>query len=172
MSTSARGQQAAELSFVGIKQQSARLRGEIEARLKKVLDHGAFINGPEIAELEAELKRQTGAGAVIACSSGTDAITIPLLGADLTVQDAVFVPAFTYNATANAVLLAGATPVFVDVDPVTFNLSPKALEQRIAEIKAEGRLRPAAVISLSTAFSRSSNAGHFPPLGLGRPTVT
>jgi dTDP-4-amino-4,6-dideoxygalactose transaminase len=137
-----------EISFVGIKQQKARLRADIERRIGVVLDHGAFIGGPEIAELEAALKARTGAAAVVACSSGTDAIVIPLMAEELTRQDAVFLPAFTYNATANAVLMAGGTPVFVDVEAATFNLDPADLERKISAVAAEGRLRPRAVIAV------------------------
>ena len=136
------------LTFVGIKQQAARLRAEIEGRLHGVLDHGAFIAGPEIAELEAELARRSGAKSVIACSSGTDALIIPLLAESLGPEDAVFIPTFTYNATANAVLLSRATPVFVDVDEASFNLCPKDLERRVAEVKAAGKLTPRAVIAV------------------------
>ncbi|MFO1186593.1 MAG: DegT/DnrJ/EryC1/StrS family aminotransferase [Alphaproteobacteria bacterium] len=137
-----------EITFVGIKQQKERLRADIERRLGKVLDHGAFIGGPEIAELEAALKARTGAAAVIACASGTDAIIIPLMAEKLTREDAVFLPAFTYNATANSVLIAGATPVFVDVDRNTFNMDVRDLEARIDSVKAEGHLRPRAVIAV------------------------
>jgi dTDP-4-amino-4,6-dideoxygalactose transaminase len=139
---------ADEITFFGIKQQKTTLRADIGRRLNAVLDHGAFIGGPEIAELEAALKARTGAAAVIACSSGTDAIVIPLMAEGLGREDAVFVPAFTYNATANAVLLAGATPVFVDVDAASCNIDPVDLELRIAGVLAEGWLRPRAVIAV------------------------
>jgi dTDP-4-amino-4,6-dideoxygalactose transaminase len=137
-----------EITFVGIKQQKARLRADIERRLGAVLDHGAFIGGPEIAELEAELKRRTGAAAVVACSSGTDAIVIPLMAEELTRTDAVFIPAFTYNATANAALMAGGTPVFVDVDAKTFNIDTADLEAKIDAVLKDGRLKPHSIIAV------------------------
>jgi dTDP-4-amino-4,6-dideoxygalactose transaminase len=137
-----------EITFVGIKQQKARLRADIERRLGKVLDHGAFIGGPEIAELEAALKARTGAAAVIACSSGTDAIIIPLMAEELTREDAVFLPSFTYNATANSVLIAGASPVFVEVSRDTFNMDARDLEAKIEAVKLHGRLKPRAVIAV------------------------
>jgi dTDP-4-amino-4,6-dideoxygalactose transaminase len=111
-----------------------------------VLDHGKYIAGPEIDELEALLAERTGAAAAVACASGTAALIIPLMAAGIGDGDAVFLPAFSYNATANAVLLAGATPVFVDNDPATFNMDPVDLEQRLENVKREGKLRPAAVI--------------------------
>ena len=82
----------------------------------------------------------------MACASGTAALIIPLLARGVGPGDAVFMPAFTYNATANAVLLAGATPVFVDIDPATFNIDPTDLERRIEEVRAQGALTPRAVI--------------------------
>ena len=135
-----------EIAFIDLKAQQRRIRANVEARLKDVLDHGRYIAGPEIDELEALLAEKTGAAAAVACASGTAALIIPLLAAGVDTGDAVFLPAFSYNATANAVLLAGAAPVFVDIDPGTFNMDPADLERRIEEVKREGALRPAAVI--------------------------
>jgi UDP-2-acetamido-2-deoxy-ribo-hexuluronate aminotransferase len=135
-----------EIAFIDLKAQQRRIRSRIEARLRAVLDHGRYIAGPEIEELEALLAEKTGAAAAVACASGTAALIIPLLAAGIEDGDAVFIPAFSYNATANAVLLTGATPVFVDIDPDTFNMNARDLEARIAEVARSGRLRPAAVI--------------------------
>lgn len=135
-----------EIAFIDLKAQQRRIRGRIEARLKAVLDHGRYIAGPEIEELEALLAEKTGAAAAVACASGTAALIIPLLAHGIDTGDAVFIPAFSYNATANAVLLTGATPVFVDVDPMTFNMDADDLARRIDVVKREGALRPAAVI--------------------------
>jgi len=135
-----------EIAFIDLKAQQRRIRARIEARLGAVLDHGRYIAGPEIEELEALLAERTGAAAAVACASGTAALIIPLLAAGVEDGDAVFIPAFSYNATANAVLLTGATPVFVDIDPATFNMDPADLEARIGEVKRDGRLKPAAVI--------------------------
>ncbi len=135
-----------EIAFIDLKAQQRRIRPRIEARLKAVLDHGRYIAGPEIEELEALLAERTGAAAAVACASGTAALIIPLLAAGVDTGDAVFIPAFSYNATANAVLLTGATPVFVDIDPATFNMDAGDLEARISDIRREGKLRPAAVI--------------------------
>lgn len=135
-----------DIAFVDLKAQQRRIRARIEARLKAVLDHGRYIAGPEIEELEALLAERTGAAAAVACASGTAALIIPLLAAGIEEGDAVFLPAFSYNATANAVLLTGATPVFVDIDPSTFNMDPADLDARVAETRAGGALKPAAVI--------------------------
>lgn len=135
-----------EIAFIDLKAQQRRIRERIEARLKAVLDHGRYIAGPEIDELEERLCEATGAKAAVACASGTAALIVPLLAAGIDTGDAVFIPAFTYNATANAVLLTGAAPVFVDCDPDTFNMDPAALEARIEETRRAGVLRPAAVI--------------------------
>jgi len=136
------------IAFVDLKAQQARIRDRIEARLRAVLDHGRYILGPEIDELEARLTAETGAGAAVACASGTDALIIPLLARGVGPGDAVFLPAFTYNATANAIALIGATPVFVDVDPKTFNIDPNDLAWRIDEVHQAGRLIPRAVVAV------------------------
>ena len=137
-----------DIAFIDLKAQQRRIRPAIEKRLQAVLDHGRYIAGPEIDELEETLAERTGASTVIACASGTAALIIPLLARGVGQGDAVFVPAFTYNATANAILLAGATPVFVDIDAKTFNIDPRDLEHRIAAVRAEGKLQPRAVIPI------------------------
>lgn len=134
-----------QMQFIDLKAQQALIRDKIEARLMAVLDHGAYIAGPEIEQLEAELAAFTGAADVVAVGSGTQALTIPMMALGVGQGDAVFVPAFTYNATANAVLRVGATPIFVDVQPHTFNMDPVDLARRIDEARAAG-LKPRAVV--------------------------
>ncbi len=136
------------IAFIDLKAQQARVRARVEARFQAILDHGAYINGPEVAELETALCAFTGAGKALAVASGTDALVMPMMAMDLTPADAVFIPAFTYNATASAVILAGATPVFVDVRGQDFNIDPADLERRIAEVKREGRLTPRLVVAV------------------------
>ena len=126
------------IAFIDLKAQQKVIRDRVEKRLIAVLDHGRYIAGPEIDELEQELCKKTGAKHCIACSSGTDALIIPMMGMQMTREDAVFIPAFTYNATANAVLVAGATPVFVDIDPSTLNMSATDLARRVEEAKKAG----------------------------------
>ncbi|WP_051881365.1 DegT/DnrJ/EryC1/StrS family aminotransferase [Parvularcula oceani] len=128
----------APIAFIDLVAQQARIRDKVEARLTAVLDHGRYIAGPEIEELETLLAEQVGAEHCIACSSGTDALVIPMMALELTPKDAVFVPAFTYNATANAVALAGGTPVFVDIRPDTFNMDPEDLKIRIGQARKAG----------------------------------
>ena len=138
--------QVGNIAFIDLQAQQRRIRPAIERRLQAVLDHGRYIAGPEIAELEEKLAERTGAKAAIACASGTAALIIPLLAQGIGAGDAVFVPAFTYNATANAVLLSGATPVFVDIDAATFNMDLTHLERCIADVRDSGKLNPRAVI--------------------------
>lgn len=136
------------IAFIDLKAQQARVRGQVEARFRRILDHGAYINGPEVAELEAALCAFTGAEKALAVANGTDALIIPMLAMGLGAGDAVFVPAFTYNATANAVLLAGAQPVFCDVRARDYNLDPDDLDRRIEAVKREGRLTPRMIIAV------------------------
>lgn len=144
--TLAKKTQVGDIAFIDLVAQQRRIRPAIEKRLQQVLDHGRYIAGPEIDELEETLAERTGARTVTACASGTAALIIPLLARGIGRGDAVFAPAFSYNATANAILLAGATPVFVDIDPDTFNMDPDDLKRRIETVKSEGRLHPAAII--------------------------
>ena len=136
------------IAFIDLKAQQARIRDRVEARFSAVLDHGAYINGPEVVELEQALCAFSGAGKALAVGNGTDALIMAMLAMDLKRTDAVFIPAFTYNATASAVILAGATPVFVDVRPGDFNIDPEDLEQRIRQTRREGRLTPSLVLTV------------------------
>jgi len=136
------------IPFLDLKSQQARIAGELRRRMDGVLAHCQFILGPEVAELETELARFCGARHCVAVSSGTDAIQIAFMAEGIGEGDAVFLPAFTYTATAEVPLVLGATPVFVDVDPRTFQIDPAHLEQRIGEVRRAGKLRPRAVIGV------------------------
>ena len=136
------------IPFLDLKAQQARIAPELRRRLDAVLAHGQFILGPEVAELEAALAEFCGAAQCVAVSSGTDALQIALMAEGIGPGDAVFLPAFTYTATAEVPLLLGAVPVFVDVDPRTFQIDPGHLAARIAAVRAAGRLRPRAVIGV------------------------
>jgi dTDP-4-amino-4,6-dideoxygalactose transaminase len=131
-----------------VKAQQALIRAEIDRRIAAVLDSGRFINGPEVAELEERLAAFAGCGHAVGVSSGTDALQIAMMAEGIGRGDAVFLPAFTYTATAEVPLTLGATPVFVDVSAATFNIDIADLEARIAAVKREGRLRPRAVIGV------------------------
>jgi UDP-2-acetamido-2-deoxy-ribo-hexuluronate aminotransferase len=136
------------IPFIDLKTQQARIAGDLRRRLDGVLAHCQFILGPEVAELETELARFCGARHCVAVSSGTDAIQIAFMAEGIGPGDAVFLPAFTYTATAEVPLVLGATPVFVDVDPRTFQIDPAHLESRIAEVRRKGGLRPRALIGV------------------------
>jgi dTDP-4-amino-4,6-dideoxygalactose transaminase len=136
------------IPFLDLKAQQARLGPALRARIDAVLAHGQFILGPEVAELEDRLAAYCGAAHCVTVSSGTDALQIAMMAEGIGPGDAVFLPAFTYTATAEVPLLLGATPVFVDVDPRTFQLDPAALAARIAQVKEAGNLRPRAVIGV------------------------
>ncbi len=135
-----------ELEFAGLKAQYAALQPQIAARMAGVFRHGQFIMGPEVAELEAALAEFAGVAHVVSVSSGTDAITAPMMALGVGPGDAVFLPAFTFPATAEVPALLGAEPVFVDVDPRTYNIDPADLDAAVARVVAEGRLRPKAVV--------------------------
>jgi dTDP-4-amino-4,6-dideoxygalactose transaminase len=126
--------------------QYQRLKPDIDARVAAVMAHGAYINGPEVGELEAALADWTGAAACVACANGTDALVMSLMAHGIGPGDAVFVPAFTYVATAGAVRLVGATPVFCDVLEATANLDPDDLDRQVARVRKAGELEPRAVL--------------------------
>lgn len=134
------------IPFVDLAAQQARIRGRIDARIRAVLDHGQYIMGPEVAELEKQLAAFAGARHVISMASGTDALLAALMAAGVGPGDAVFTPAFTFPATAEVVVMTGAEPVFVDVEAATANLDPADLARRIDTVKRAGRLRPRAVM--------------------------
>ena len=133
------------IPFIDLAAQRARLGDNIDRAVKRVMDHGQFISGPEVAQLEAELGAYTGAKHVISCASGTDALLMVLLAKGVGPGDAVICPSFTFCATGEVVALWGATPVFVDVDERTFNIDPASLEKGIALARKRG-LTPKAVI--------------------------
>lgn len=124
-----------QIPFIDLKTQYKALKNSIDERIHKVLDHGAFINGPEVAECEKKLADFVGSKHALVCSSGTDALQVPMMalgiGADPQQQDEVITTAFSFIATAETIVLAGAKPVFVDIDPQTFNLDPKEIEKAI-----------------------------------------
>jgi dTDP-4-amino-4,6-dideoxygalactose transaminase len=117
----------------------------IDEAVTRVLNHCQFINGPEVTKLEAELAKYCGAKHVISCASGTDALMMVLMAKKVGPGDAVLCPSFTFCATGEAVALVGASPVFVEVDEVTFNISPESVKRGIATAKKAG-LKPRAII--------------------------
>lgn len=133
------------IPFIDLQAQRARIAARIDAAIAKVLAHGAFVMGPEVAELERKLAAHCGAKHVLGCSSGTDALLIPLMAKNIGHGDAVLVPSFTFTATAEVAALMGATPLFVDVQPETFNIDVGSLARGIATARRLG-LNPRCVI--------------------------
>ena len=136
------------MEFRDLKQQYRRLQPEIDAAVRDVLASGAFIMGAPVRELEAQLAAYTGVKHCLACASGTDALTLALKALGVGPGDAVFVPDFTFFASAEVVALEGATPVFVDVREDTYNLDAADLERAVTATLAEGRWKPKAVIAV------------------------
>lgn len=134
------------MEFIDLAAQTARIRTELDSRIAKVLDHGHYIMGPEIDELEKSLCSFTGSQHCISCASGSDALLMALMAFGVGPGDAVFVPPFTFFATAEMAALLGATPVFVDIDSRTFMMRPDALEKVVQNVKKQGKLVPKAVI--------------------------
>jgi UDP-2-acetamido-2-deoxy-ribo-hexuluronate aminotransferase len=121
------------MEFIDLKSQYQQLKSEIDAGIQRVLDHGQYILGPEVAELEERLAAYTGSKYCITVANGTDALQIAQMALGIGSGDEVITPGFTYIATAETVALLGAKPVYVDVDRATYNLDPKLLEASITE---------------------------------------
>lgn len=141
--------------FIDIAAQRARLGTAIDEAVSRVLAHCQFINGPEVTELEAQLAAFCGARHVVSCASGTDALLMVLMAKGVGPGDAVICPSFTFCATGEVVALAGATPVFVDVDETTFNMDAASLKRGIATARRLG-LKPVAVIPVDL-FGQSAD---------------
>lgn len=136
------------MPFIDLQAQRRRIGDRIDQAIARVLSHGQFIMGPELHRFEERLAAHCGARHAIGCGSGTDALVLALLAMGVKPGDAVFVPSFTFAATAEAVALLGATPVFVDVDHVSFNIDPVSLADAAASTAGDGRLRPVGVIAV------------------------
>lgn len=134
--------------FVDLKTQYARLKPQIADAIQDVLDDGRYILGPAVTKLESELAEYCGVRHAISCSSGTDAIIMPLIAYGIGPGDAVFVPSFTFTASAEAIILVGASPVFVDVEEDSFNLDLADLDAKIAATRAGGKLNPKAILAV------------------------
>jgi len=133
------------IPFIDLAAQRNRLGRVVDDAIARVLAHGQYVMGPEVRMLEADLSRFCGAKEVISCSNGTDALALILRAKDIKAGDAVFCPSFTFAATAEVVAWFGATPMFIDVFPDTFNIDPNSFERGIASAKQLG-LKPACVI--------------------------
>jgi UDP-2-acetamido-2-deoxy-ribo-hexuluronate aminotransferase len=119
------------IPFIDLKSQYEAIKPQIQKRIQNVLEHGAYVNGPEVAELEAQLAQFTGTKFALTCASGTDALLIPMMALGIKPGDEVITTAFSFIATAETICLMGATPIYVDIDPKTFNIDPQAVEAAI-----------------------------------------
>ena len=151
------------MDFIDLKSQQARLKQTIDTNIENVLKSGAYIMGPEVTELEGKLSRFVGATHALTCANGTDALLLPMMAWEIGPGDAVFCPSFTYCASAEAIALLGATPVFVDVEKDTFNMSPASLSAAIAHIKATSELMPRAVMIVDL-FGQSADDPRLAPI--------
>jgi UDP-2-acetamido-2-deoxy-ribo-hexuluronate aminotransferase len=133
----------AVMEFVDLQAQYLRLKPRIDARMRAVLEHGRFILGPEVRELEEQLAARVGARHCIGCASGTDALLVALLALGIGHDDEVITTPFTFFATGEMITLLGARPVFVDIDPATYNMDPARIESAIT-----GRTRAILPVSL------------------------
>jgi dTDP-4-amino-4,6-dideoxygalactose transaminase len=145
----------ANIPFIDIAAQRRRLGPAVDEAVARVLTHCQFINGPEVAALEAALAAFSGAKHVVTCASGTDALVMVLMAKGVGRGDAVLCPSFTFCATGEAVALTGAVPVFVDVDEATFNIDAASLTRGIATAKRLG-LKPRGVIPVDL-FGQSAD---------------
>ncbi len=133
--------------FIDLAAQQKLIRPQIDVAIKKILDHGQYIMGPEVKEFEGQLRDFTGAKHALTCANGTDALTLVLMAWGIESGDAIFVPSFTYVSTAEAPAQLGATPFFVDVSEDNFNIDPQSFKQAIIDSRELG-LKPKVVIAV------------------------
>lgn len=136
------------MEFRDLKAQYHVLREQIDKAVQQVVASGAYINGPAVAQLEQELKVYVGMDQCITCGNGTDALHLALMALGAGPGDAVFVPAFTFFASAEVIALVGARPVFVDVDARTFNIDPAALADAYQALVQSGAARPVGIVTV------------------------
>lgn len=136
------------MQFIDLAAQYKHLQPKIDARIKRVLEHGKYIMGPEVQELEQQLAEYVGVKHAITCANGTDALQLAMMVLDIKEGDAVFCPTFTFFATAEVVSFAKATPVFVDSNEQTFNICPQDLERQVQKVISEGKLKAKAIIAV------------------------
>ena len=136
------------MQFRDLQKQYQVLKSDIDKAISQVLTAGNFISGSQVAELEEKLASYVNVKHCITCGNGTDALTLAMMVWDIGPGDAVFVPDFTFFASGETLAYAGATPVFVDVEEDTFNISPASLEEAILQIKREGKLTPRVIVAV------------------------
>lgn len=136
------------MQFIDLQAQRKRIEPEINSAVQRVIESGRYVLGPEVGQVESQLAAWCGAKHAVSCANGTDALALALMAWELKPGDAVFCPSFTFVATAQVVPWMGASPVFVDILPDTYNMDPASLEAAIARVKSEGRLKPKVVIAV------------------------
>jgi UDP-2-acetamido-2-deoxy-ribo-hexuluronate aminotransferase len=136
------------IAFIDLQAQRARIADRIDRAVLDVVHDGRYVMGPWVSRFEQELATFSGARHALGCANGTDALVLPLMAWGVGPGDAVFCPAFTFCATAEIIPWQGATPVFVDIQPDTYNMDPASLEAAIAMVKAEGKLVPKVIIGV------------------------
>ncbi len=134
------------MQFINLQRQYERIKDSLNVKLQSVLSNCKFILGPEVEELENELANFVGRKFCVSCSSGTDALIMPLMAYGVGIGDAIFTTPFSFIATSEVIRIVGATPVFVDIDPRTFNIDPSKLEEKIKEVLNLGKLKPKGII--------------------------
>lgn len=136
------------MEFIDLKAQYKQLKNKIDERIQNVLDHGQYIMGPEVHELEEKLADYVGVKHAITCANGTDALQLALMAMEIGSGDAILCPTFTFFASAEAVSFVGAIPIFVDSDETTFNICPIDLEKRIIAAKEQGKCKLKAIMAV------------------------
>lgn len=137
------------INFRDLKRQYARLKPAIDAQLAEIISSANFISGPQVRELEEQLASYVGRKHCVSCGNGTDAISIALMACGIGAGDAVFVPDFTFFSSGECPASIGATPIFVDINPNTYNMDASSLKAAIESILSEGTLKPKAVIAVN-----------------------
>ena len=155
------------IAFIDLRAQYRRLKADIDAALARVLDDGRYVMGPAVAEVEAALAARAGAAHAVTCASGTDALQIALMAEGIGPGDAVFIPSFTFAATAEVVALIGATTVFVDVAEETYMIDPADLSAQVSRVAEAGRLVPRAVIA-ADLFGQAADYDALAPIAAER----
>lgn len=136
------------MQFIDLKTNLARLKDKIDKAVLDVIASGKYILGPEVETLEQKLAQYVGVKHAICCANGTDALLMPLMAHNIGAGDCVFCPSFTFAATAEVIVLAGAEPIFIDVEEESYNIDMNSLKAAIAAVKKEGKLCPRAIIAV------------------------
>ncbi len=136
-----------DIKFLDLQKQKKSIQKQLDQNIKNVLNHSKFIMGPEVKELESKLKNISGVKHAVSCASGTDALILAMLSLNIGEGDIVFCPSFTFPATAESILITGATPIFVDVSKETFNICYKKLIQEI-EKSLKKKLNPKGIVAV------------------------